>query len=128
MRTAAAYADATMTASNRRPGHLAADGQVRLEIPAAKLEVRLRDLGYDGFNIVAPRPFWKGMTHWFTFTSRSGESVTLVAKAVHCQAVPGEHAFVSGWEFMRGSAERTEAAIGQLLDALAEPQQGRRLD
>ncbi len=128
MRTAAAYTDATLTASTRRAVHLPADGQVRIEMPDVKLELKLRDLGYDGFNIVAPRPFWKGMTHWFTFTSRSGESVTLVAKAVHCQALPNEHAFVSGWEFMRGSAERTEAAIAQLLDALAEPPAGRRLD
>jgi hypothetical protein len=128
MRTDAARTDAPLAPLNRRAVHLPADGQVRIEMPDLKLELKLRDLGFDGFNVVAPRPFWKGMTHWFTFTARSGESVTLVAKAVHCQALPDKQAFVTGWEFMRGSAERTEAAIAQLLDALAEPPAGKLLD
>ncbi len=42
----------------------------------------------------------------------------LVAKAVHCSPVPDASAFLSGWEFMRGSAEKTEAAIGRLLQTV----------
>jgi len=43
----------------------------------------------------------------------------LVAKAVHSYAVQGEPRFVTGWEFMAGSADRTERAIAQLLNELA---------
>ena len=103
---------------SRRSIRLPANGNVRVEMPNMKVKVELRDLGFGGFAIVAPRPFCKGLTHWFSFASGMGEPVTLVAKAVHCQALGDRSGFVSGWEFMRGTADRTEAAIGQLLDAL----------
>lgn len=110
--------DPVLVALSRRWARLPASGHLRVEIPDLQVELRLRDLSFGGFAIVAPRPFWKGMTHRFLFATRSGESVTLVAKAVHCQQEPNGAAFVTGWEFMRGSAERTEAAIGRLLDTL----------
>jgi hypothetical protein len=92
---------------------------VHVEIAGLALTLELRDLGFDGFGLVASKPFWRGMTHRFTFRSASGLQVTLVAKAVHCYALPedGDRKFVTGWEFMAGSAERTAAAIGQLFAA-----------
>lgn len=64
------------------------------------------------------------MTHQFTFIGATGRQATLVAKAVHCYSrdAEGEPKFVTGWEFMPGSADRTEAAIGQLLDIAIEGQ------
>jgi hypothetical protein len=96
--------------------------QVNVQIAGLALALELRDLGLHGFAVVTSRPFWRGMTHRFTFASDSGPEVTLVAKAVHCHSVPqeGDRKFVTGWEFMAGSAERTAAAIGQLFTAATE--------
>lgn len=104
--------------SSRRSARLAVEGQVRVAIPSLDLKLELRDLSFGGFAIMATRPFWRGMTHWFTFSTSTGQSITLVAKAVHCHSSKTDRRFVSGWEFMKGTAERTERAIGQLLDAL----------
>lgn len=104
--------------SRRRTARLIAAGQLRVAIPSLDLNLELRDLSFGGFAIVAPRPFCKGLTHWFTFSAGQGQSITLVAKAVHCYANSKDRKFVSGWEFMPGTADRTERAIGQLLDAL----------
>src|SRR4030095_13725902 len=65
----------------RRTARLAVDGQVQIAIPGLELPLELRDLSLGGFAIVAPRPYWKGMTHWFTFSTFRGgaeRSVTLV--------------------------------------------------
>jgi hypothetical protein len=88
-----------------------------VRIPGLSLPLEIRDLSVGGFAIVAEKPFWRGMTHWFTFSMPSGVEVTLVAKAVHCRllATGDVPRFVSGWQFMAGSAERTATAIGQLL-------------
>ena len=54
-----------------------------------------------------------------TFACRSGFSVDLVAKAVHCyrMADGAQNRFISGWEFMAGSADKTAVAIGKLIEA-----------
>lgn len=111
---------ATATAaSRRRTARLAVDGQLLVAIPSLELDLQLRDMSFGGFAVVSPKSFWRGMTHWFTFTTQTGESIMLVAKAVHCYALQGERRFVTGWEFMAGSADRTERAIGQLLATLS---------
>jgi hypothetical protein len=99
-----------------------ATNHVHVQIAGLALPLELRDLGFDGFAVVAPKPFWRGMTHRFTFVGHSGLEVTLVAKAVHCRSLPqeGDRVFITGWEFMAGSAERTEAAIGLLFAAATE--------
>lgn len=102
----------------RRWARLAVNGQIQVAIRDLDLALELRDLSFGGFAVHAPRPFWKGMTHWFTFSTPAGQSITLVAKAVHCYRLPDQPRFVSGWVFMAGTADRTERAIGQLLDAL----------
>ena len=108
-------------AVQRRTARLAVNGQVQVAIPGLDLMLELRDLSFGGFGMVAPRPFWKGMTHRFvfsTFSGGAGRSITLVAKMIHCNAVRAEHGYISGWEFMRGTSDRTEKEIGQLLDAV----------
>jgi hypothetical protein len=110
--------DPVLAALQRRWARLPAGAQLRVEIADLPVELLLRDLTFGGFAIVAPRPFWKGMTHRFTFATRAGGSLTLVAKAVYCSPTADGKAFVSGWEFMRGMADRTEAAIGRLLETL----------
>ena len=107
-------------ASRRRAARLLVHGQVQVAISGLDLPVELRDLSFCGFGIQAPRQFFKGMTHWFTFSTAAGSSVSLVAKAVHCYNVAGEKAFVSGWEFMAGTSDRTEKAINELLTAITE--------
>jgi hypothetical protein len=84
--------------------------------------LQLHNLGFGGFAVIAPRPFWRGMTHRFTFACRSGFSVDLVAKAVHCyrMADGGQNRFISGWEFMAGSADKTALAIGKLIEAAGD--------
>jgi hypothetical protein len=105
-------------ASRRRTTRLSVDGRLSVVIPGLNVGLELRDLSFGGFAVVAPRAFWRGMTHWFTFSTLNGESTTLVAKAVHCYAVEGQPLFITGWEFMAGSADRSERAIGLLLEAL----------
>jgi hypothetical protein len=99
-----------------------ATNQVHVQIAGLALLLELRDLGFDGFAVVAARPFWRGMTHRFTFASDSGMEISLVAKAVHCYSLPqeGDRKFITGWEFMPGSADRTEAAMGLLFAAATE--------
>ena len=112
----------TSLASQRRTARLLPTAAVTVRIPGLRVAVEIRDLSFGGFALVASRRFWKGMTHQFAFAGATGYEVTLVAKAVHCYslAAEGEQKFVSGWEFMAGSAERTEAAIGQLLNIAIE--------
>jgi hypothetical protein len=97
-------------------------GGVRVQIAGLALTLELCDLCLDGFAVVTTRPFWRGMTHRFTFSSDAGLEATLVAKAVHCYSVPqeGDRKFVTGWEFMAGSADRTAAAIGPLFTTSTE--------
>lgn len=77
-------------------------------------------MGFGGFAISVPRPFVRGLTHKFIFAARNGVEVSLIAKAVHCysRTVDGQMTFVSGWEFMAGSAQQTEAEIGRLLQSV----------
>ena len=91
--------------ARRRAARLAVHGQVQVAISGLDLPLELRDLSFCGFGIRAPRQFFKGMTHWFTFSTAAGSSVSLVAKAVHCYTVEGEKTFVSGWEFMAGTSD-----------------------
>jgi hypothetical protein len=127
MASPALRVDPVLLALSRRSTRLATDGSLAIDMPEVKVDIELRDLSFGGFSIAASRPFWRGMTHWFTLSTRSGESIRLVAKAVYCRGAD-EGRFVSGWEFMRGTADDTEAAIGQLLDALATSRGPRRLD
>jgi len=112
----------TVIPSQRRAVRLLPTNELRVHIAGLALTVEIRDLSFGGFAIIATRPFWRGMTHRFTFASSSGLEISLVAKAVHCYSLPPEAGptFVTGWEFMRGAAERTAAAIGQLLDAAVD--------
>lgn len=108
----------------RRTARHPVNGQLAIAIRGMDLSVELRDLSFGGFAIVAPRQFWRGMTHWFTFSTPAGRTVTLVAKAVHCAPVQNDPQavntprFLSGWEFMAGTSEKNEKAIGELLSAL----------
>jgi hypothetical protein len=110
---------AATAASRRRTVRIEVDGKLSVAIPTLNVDLHLKDMSFGGFAVVSPRSFWRGMTHWFTFSTRTGQSIMLVAKAVHCYAVKGEPRFVSGWEFMAGSADRTDRAIGQLLEELS---------
>jgi hypothetical protein len=112
--------DPVLTALARRSARLPAAGQVRVEIGGTDIALHLHDLGFGGFAITAPRPFWKGMTHRFTFETHDGASITLVAKVVHCTPSPDGVTFITGWEFMRAAAERHESAIGHLVNALTK--------
>jgi hypothetical protein len=87
VRAAPDRVDPVLLAMRRRSIRLPANGNVRVEMPNTKVKLERRDLGFGGFAIVAPRPFCKGLTHWFSFASGMGDPVTLVAKAVHCQAL-----------------------------------------
>jgi hypothetical protein len=121
--------DPVLAALTRRSARLPVVGKLQVAIQNLPIDLRLRDLSYSSFAIVASRPFWRGMTHRFTFATQSGESITLVAKSVHCQQVAEDAvSFLSGWEFMRGSADRTEAAIGKLVDTLTLSTKTSRLD
>ena len=102
----------------RRSSRLIPTTGVRVTISGLTADLQLQNLSFGGFAVTAPRPFWRGMTHRFTFASDSGLSIELVAKAVHCYRVANsaQDRYVSGWEFMAGSADRTEAAISKLLD------------
>jgi hypothetical protein len=95
---------------------------LRVVINGLDAEIQLHNLGFGGFAVVAPRPFWRGMTHRFTFATRSGLSIDLVAKAVHCYRIADgtPNRFISGWEFMAGSADKTAVALGKLIDAAGE--------
>ena len=95
---------------------------LRVEIAGLGLPVEVRDLSRGGFATVASKGFWRGMTHRFTFASPSGFVISLVAKAVRSYSLPqgSEPKFVTGWEFMAGSMDRTEKAIGQLTDASSD--------
>ena len=97
-----------------------------VRIPGLNLDLEIRDLNFGGFALITSRRFWKGMTHQFTFAGATGHEVTLVAKVVHCYSLTAEGAprFVTGWEFMAGSAERTEAAIGKLFDIAIDAIEG----
>jgi hypothetical protein len=105
-------------AVQRRTARLAVNGQVQVAISGLDLTLELRDLSFGGFGMTAPRPFWKGMTHRFVFSTPAGRSISLVAKMIHCSAVRAEQGYISGWEFMPGTSDRTEKAIGDLLDAV----------
>ena len=105
----------------RRP-RVVPSARLGVRIQGLTLPLEIQDMSFGGFAIVASKPFWRGMTHWFTFSTASGFEVTLVAKAVHCRQLADDDGsrFVSGWEFMAGSAERTEIAIGELLGSDAD--------
>lgn len=104
--------------SRRRTARIEQTGQVSVGITDAAFSTDLRDLSLGGFSIVSTKNFPLGMTHWFRFTTTGGEVVTLPAKAVHCRPLPGDTKYISGWEFMPGSAEVTDIAVGRLLDAM----------
>jgi hypothetical protein len=106
----------------RRSSRVIPTTGLRVEIPGLNADLQLQNLSYGGFAVSARRAFWRGMTHRFTFVSASGLSIELVAKAVHCYRLGNttQERYVSGWEFMAGSADRTEAAIGRLLEAATE--------
>jgi hypothetical protein len=83
----------------------------------------LRDLSAGGFGISCAKPFRPGMTHFFTFSTDGGLSVTLVAKVMHCRAqnTDGKVAFISGWKFMTGMwSPQDEAAIQMLITMATE--------
>ena len=105
--------------ARRRSARFVPTAHLTIRITTLEVPLDLRDLSFGGFAISAPRPFKTGLTHWFTFSTDKGLGVTLVAKAVHCYAslVNDQQIYVSGWEFMIGSAEETDAGIRQLLDA-----------
>ena len=105
----------------RRNPRFLANGLIAVEILYADLTLELRDLGAGGFSIIAPRAFPRGMTHRFTFATPAGQSVRLLAKAIHCRQEPpttGAPRFVTGWEFMAGSAEATNRSIEALLETV----------
>jgi hypothetical protein len=96
-------------------------------IPAAHLSVKfvslplaieLHDLSLGGFSITAGRPFPIGLTHRFVIATPEGAEVRLVAKVIHCysRVIDGVQSFVTGWEFMAGSADATAAALSKLCD------------
>ena len=104
--------------SRRRTARIEQTGHVAVAITDAPFETDLRDLSLGGFSIASPKNFPLGMTHLFRFTTSGGDVVALPAKAVHCRPIPGGATFISGWEFMPGSAEVTDIAVGRLLDAM----------
>lgn len=103
----------------RKHVRIVPSGHLKVSIVNSPLPVELHDLSLGGFALTASRPFPIGLTHRFLFATSSGVEVTLVAKAIHCYSrlVDGVQSFVTGWEFMAGSAELTEAALAQLMDA-----------
>jgi hypothetical protein len=108
-----------MGSARRRSARIVPTGHLVVSIPGLATPLELRNMSFGGFAIAAGRPFKTGFTHRFQFANDSGLEVILVAKAVHCYAtlIDDRPLFVSGWEFMAGSAEQTELAIGQLLEA-----------
>jgi hypothetical protein len=105
--------------ARRRSARIVPTAHLTVTIPTLAVPLELRNLSFGGFAISAPRPFKTGLTHRFTFAADNGLEVTLVAKAVHCYAslVNDQQVFVTGWEFMLGSADVTDAGIRQLIDA-----------
>ena len=102
-------------------GRIVPANTVTVQVQGLDVTAKLRDLSGGGFSISCPKPFRVGMTHFFTFSTATGLSVTLVAKAMHsrAQSTDGQVAFVSGWKFMTGMWSAQDETAIQLLMAMA---------
>jgi hypothetical protein len=100
----------------RKTARVLPDGSVSVRIATSRVPLEVHDLSVCGFAVSTAAPFTIGHTHRFVFTTSDGVEVSLVAKAVHCYArlLDGARTYVTGWEFMAGSAPLTEAAFERL--------------